>query len=49
MSLEILFLRLLTGQWLLAIKGSIIWNIFNMGFYYLYHYLFASTFKIGKE
>ncbi|KKK81646.1 hypothetical protein LCGC14_2811350 [marine sediment metagenome] len=46
---EIIFLRILTGTWELAIKGSIIWNIINLGFYYIYHYSFAKVFKLGKE
>ena len=46
--IEILFLRLLTGDWALAIKGSILWNILNVGLYYIYHYFFAKMFKIGR-
>ena len=44
---EVFFLKILTGSWSLAIKGSIVWNILNVILYYIYHYLFAKFFKLG--
>ena len=46
---ETVFLRILVGEWQLAIKGSIIWNIINVILYFVYHYTFAVFFKLGEE
>ena len=46
---EIGFLWLVTGKLTFAVSVSIIWNAINMGLYYLYHYLFARLFKLGKR
>ena len=32
-----------------AIITSLIWNSINMALYFIYHYIYARLFKIGKE
>jgi len=46
--LQTLFFWILTGQLRLALGTSVSWNIINMTYYYIYHYLFARLFKLGK-
>ena len=43
------FFWILTGQFKLAVSVSIGWNLINMCLYYLYHYVFLSMFKVGRE
>jgi len=43
------FFWIATGEFKLAISISIVWNIINMGCYYLYHYWFARLFKLGRN
>ncbi len=43
------FFWAITGEPKLAVSISIIWNILNMACYYVYHYFFASMFKLGRE
>jgi len=43
-----IFFRVITGEWKLAIKGSLLWNSINVTLYYLYHYFWAKLFKLGK-
>ena len=44
-----IFFRIITGDWKIAIKGSLLWNSVNVTLYYLYHYCFFSSFKLGEE
>jgi len=32
-----------------ALGVSLLWNIINTALYFLYHYIFARIFKLGKE
>ena len=41
-----IFFRIITGQWMLAIKGSLLWNSINMCLYFLYHGVFAKLFSL---
>jgi len=44
-----LFFLLWTKEIGEAFKISIIWNIINICLYYMFHYLWAKLFKLGKD
>ena len=46
---QVLFLYFLTGEWSVALKGSVGWLVIGTLVYYNYHYWFARLFKIGKD
>ncbi|KKL23541.1 hypothetical protein LCGC14_2424330 [marine sediment metagenome] len=46
---QTLFFWIITKEFKLALGTSLIWNGINLGLYYVYHYLFLSFFKMGKN
>lgn len=47
--LEFLVLWAMFGEVEKAGITAVIWNIINIGWYYLYHHWFARRFKVGLE
>lgn len=47
--IQTLFFWVATGKFELSLGASLLWNIINMGWYYIYHYSFASIFKLGGD
>ena len=47
--LEFVVLLIIFGEWEKAGIAAVIWNIINIGWYYLYHHWFARRYKVGLE
>jgi len=45
--LEFLFLFVMFGELKKAGITAVIWNVFNIGWYYVYHHWFARRYKVG--
>ena len=48
-AIQTVFFWIITGKFELALGTSLAWNIINMAWYYVYHYSFASMFKLGGD
>ena len=44
---ECITLKIITGEWKLAMEASLILSVITMLAYYNYHYWFARLFKLG--
>ena len=46
--IQTIFFWIVTGKLNLALSTALAWNVINMAWYYLYHYMFAKYFRMGK-
>ena len=46
---QTLFLWPVTGELRLALGASVLWNVVNMGLYYLFHTVLLKAVKFGKD
>ena len=43
------FFYMILGDMAKAISFSVVWNLINMGLYFLFHFTWGKMFKLGKE
>ena len=47
-AIQTMFFWIMTGKFKFAIGTSLSWNVINVLWYILYHYVFLKTNKVGK-